>query len=61
MNLVYIFQVKDLLNPSNTLDSLPVRWSTEKGFYVDNLFSAECETADDLMEILREGNVQIYR
>ena len=49
--------MKDLLNPSNTLDSLPIRWSTENGFYVDNLFSAECDSADDLLEILREGKI----
>ncbi|XP_066918741.1 kinesin-like protein KIF3A isoform X2 [Clytia hemisphaerica] len=53
---VYNEKVKDLLNPSNTLDSLPIRWSTENGFYVDNLFSAECDSADDLLEILREGS-----
>ena len=59
-NKNFCLQVQDLLNPSNTLDSLPVRWSTENGFYVDNLFSAECDNADDLLEILQEGYFLIY-
>ncbi|XP_033627978.1 kinesin-like protein KIF3A [Asterias rubens] len=51
---IYNEQVKDLLNPSGR-DSLPVRWSKDKGFYVENLFIVDCETLDDLLAILEEG------
>lgn len=44
-----------MLNPSNAYDTLPVRWSGKKGFYVDNLFTMECECLEDLMSILIEG------
>ena len=50
---VYNEQVKDLLNPSST--SLPMRWSSTKGFYVENLFVVECEVADDMSAVLEEG------
>ena len=45
----------DLLNPSNAYDSLPVRWSSGKGFYVANLFMAECETDADFIAVLEDG------
>lgn len=54
---VYNEKVKDLLNPSNAYDTLPVRWSGKKGFYVDNLFTMECECLEDLMSILIEGSL----
>lgn len=44
----------DLLNPAYR-SSLPVRWSKQRGFYVENLFVVECETADDLTAVLEEG------
>ncbi|RUS77782.1 hypothetical protein EGW08_014446, partial [Elysia chlorotica] len=47
-------QVIDLLNP-NQRRYLSVRWSKNKGFYVENLFTVECETIDDLMAVLEEG------
>lgn len=51
---IYNEQVKDLLNPSSR-DSLTVRWSKDRGFYVENLFIVECETQDDLIAVLEEG------
>ncbi|XP_046570758.1 LOW QUALITY PROTEIN: kinesin-like protein KIF12 [Haliotis rubra] len=51
---IYNEQVIDLLNPSHRR-YLSVRWSKNKGFYVENLFSMECETLDDLMAVLEEG------
>ena len=48
-------QVQDLLNPSRARDSLPVRWSRDRGFYVENLFFVECDTLDDLTAVLEEG------
>jgi hypothetical protein len=47
-------QVIDLLNPSRKA-YLSVRWSRHKGFYVENLFHVECESIDDLMQVLEEG------
>ncbi|XP_067665251.1 kinesin-like protein KIF12 [Haliotis asinina] len=52
---IYNEQVIDLLNPSHRR-YLSVRWSKNKGFYVENLFSMECETLDDLMAVLEEVN-----
>lgn len=51
---IYNEQVIDLLNP-NQRRYLAVRWSKNKGFYVENLFLVECETVDDLMAVLEEG------
>lgn len=34
---------------------LNMRWSANKGFYVENLFSIQCDTFDDLMAVLEEG------
>ena len=53
-------QVKDLLNPSGR-DSLPVRWSKDKGFYVENLFIVDCETLDDLLAVLEEGKGLVFK
>ncbi len=52
-------QVIDLLNPSHRR-YLSVRWSKNKGFYVENLFSMECETLDDLMAVLEEGDTLVW-
>lgn len=52
---VYNEKVQDLLNPSSARDSLPVRWSRSRGFYVENLFFVECDTVDDLTAVLEEG------
>ncbi|KAJ3079354.1 Kinesin- protein 12 [Quaeritorhiza haematococci] len=50
---IYNEQVQDLLNPSST--SLAVRWSPDRGFYVENLFVVECEVLDDCLAVLEEG------
>ena len=42
------------MNP-NQRRNLAVRWSKNKGFYVENLFHVECESVDDLMAVLEEG------
>ena len=49
-------QVIDLLNPAQRR-YLSVRWSKNKGFYAENLFTVECETIDDLMAVLEEGKL----
>jgi len=46
--------VIDLLDP-NHRKNLQVRWSKNRGFYVENLFVVECETRDDLIAVLEEG------
>ncbi len=51
---MFFIQVVDLLNPNNNRP-LTVRWSKNRGFYVENLFTIECETVDDLMAVLDEG------
>ncbi|ELU07804.1 hypothetical protein CAPTEDRAFT_103345, partial [Capitella teleta] len=51
---IYNEQVQDLLNPSQK-KQLAVRWSKDSGFYVENLFSIECESMEDLMAVLEEG------
>ncbi|CAG5120016.1 unnamed protein product, partial [Candidula unifasciata] len=51
---IYNEQVIDLLNKSHGR-YLSVRWSKNKGFYVENLFTVICNTADDLMAVLDEG------
>ena len=53
-SVVCLLQVIDLLNNSHRR-YLSVRWSKNKGFYVENLFTVECETLDDLMAVLEEG------
>ncbi|RKO92742.1 P-loop containing nucleoside triphosphate hydrolase protein, partial [Blyttiomyces helicus] len=50
---IYNEQVLDLLNPNSS--ALPVRWSTTKGFYVENLFIVECDVLDDCLAVLEEG------
>ena len=54
ISCLYSLQVIDLLNP-NMRRYLQVRWSKNKGFYVENLFVVECESDDDLMAVLEEG------
>jgi len=57
--MFFVFQVIDLLNP-NMRRYLQVRWSKNKGFYVENLFVVECETEDDLNAVLEEGRSIVY-
>ncbi|XP_028400299.1 LOW QUALITY PROTEIN: kinesin-like protein KIF12 [Dendronephthya gigantea] len=52
---VYNERVQDLLELSSSRDSLVVRWSADRGFYVEDLFCVTCENEDDLMAVLEEG------
>ena len=52
---IYNEQVLDLLNPFSGRGALQVRWRASDGFYVENLFTLECATTDDLLAILEEG------
>ncbi|XP_011306282.1 kinesin-like protein KIF12 isoform X2 [Fopius arisanus] len=53
---IYNERVIDLLNPGNSRKSLAVRWSKKsRGFFVENLFTVECEELDDLLAVLEEG------
>lgn len=46
----------DLLNPGTTRKPLAVRWSKKaRGFFVENLFTVDCEELDDLIAVLEEG------
>jgi kinesin family member 12 len=49
-------QVIDLLNPGTARKPLAVRWSKKsRGFFVENLFTVDCEELDDLLAVLEEG------
>ena len=56
-------QVIDLLNPvkpepGKPPRSLMVRWNKKKrAFFVENLFTVECEELDDLLAVLEEGEL----
>lgn len=53
---IYNEKVIDLLNPGSARKPLQVRWSKEtRGFYVENLFTVDCEELDDLFAVLEEG------
>uniref|UniRef100_A0A6P7GSR7 Kinesin-like protein KIF12 n=1 Tax=Diabrotica virgifera virgifera TaxID=50390 RepID=A0A6P7GSR7_DIAVI len=53
---IYNEKVIDLLNPGSSRKSLAVRWSKKaRGFFVENLFSVDCEEFDDLLAVLEEG------
>ncbi|EFX85436.1 hypothetical protein DAPPUDRAFT_314281 [Daphnia pulex] len=53
---IYNEKVIDLLNLSTFKKPLQVRWSrVAGGFYVENLFTVECEEFDDLLAVLEEG------
>lgn len=51
---IYNEQVFDLLNLTST--SLPVRWKPGKGFFVQDLFVVECQSLEDVMEVVCEGH-----
>lgn len=52
------FQVIDLLNPGSARKPLAVRWSKKsRGFFVENLFTVDCEELDDLLAVLEEGMI----
>ncbi|XP_017467942.1 PREDICTED: kinesin-like protein KIF12 isoform X2 [Rhagoletis zephyria] len=53
---IYNERVIDLLNPGSSKKSLAVRWSKKSGgFFVENLFTVDCEELDDLLAVLEEG------
>ncbi|KAJ3072451.1 Kinesin- protein 12 [Podochytrium sp. JEL0797] len=53
---IYNELVQDLLSPlANPNASLPVRWTAERGFYVENTITVECQDLDDCMAVLEEG------
>ncbi|KAG5886030.1 hypothetical protein JTB14_023671 [Gonioctena quinquepunctata] len=53
---IYNEKVIDLLNPGSARKPLAVRWSKKaRGFFVENLFTVDCEELDDLMAVLEEG------
>lgn len=54
--MVYVQQVIDLLNSGSARKPLAVRWSKKsRGFFVENLFTVDCEELDDLLAVLEEG------
>ncbi|KAJ3272809.1 Kinesin- protein 12 [Terramyces sp. JEL0728] len=50
---IYNENVLDLLNPQNF--GLPVRWTAERGFFVERLFVVDCDNLDDCLAVLEEG------
>ncbi|XP_076263312.1 kinesin-like protein at 54D isoform X1 [Rhynchophorus ferrugineus] len=53
---IYNEKVIDLLNPGTARKPLAVRWSKKaRGFFVENLFTVDCEELDDLIAVLEEG------
>lgn len=53
---IYNEKVIDLLNPGSSRKPLAVRWSKkDRGFFVENLFTVDCEELDDLIAVLEEG------
>ncbi|OAD62769.1 Kinesin-like protein KIF12 [Eufriesea mexicana] len=53
---IYNEKVIDLLNPGTSRKPLMVRWSKKtRGFFVENLFTVDCEELDDLLAVLEEG------
>lgn len=51
-----VLQVIDLLNAGSARKPLAVRWSKKsRGFFVENLFTVDCEELDDLLAVLEEG------
>ncbi|KAJ3311269.1 Kinesin- protein 12 [Boothiomyces sp. JEL0838] len=50
---IYNENVLDLLNPQDY--GLPVRWTAERGFFVERLFIVDCDNLDDSLAVLEEG------
>jgi hypothetical protein len=50
---IYNENVYDLL--TNSDESLQVRWSQERGFFVENLLIVDCDNLDDSLAVLEEG------
>lgn len=58
----FLSQVIDLLNPGSARKPLAVRWSKKsRGFFVENLFTVDCEELDDLLAVLEEGKISRFR
>lgn len=56
LNYLKLLQVIDLLNIGTSRKPLAVRWSKKhRGFFVENLFTVDCEELDDLLAVLEEG------
>lgn len=54
---ILFLKVIDLLNPGSARKPLAVRWSKKaRGFFVENLFTVDCEELDDLFAVLEEGS-----
>jgi hypothetical protein len=54
---VYNEQVYDLLNLSE--ETLPVRWDAKrKAFTVPSLLTVECNTVEEFMMVVREGEMK---
>eukprot|EP00753_Platysulcus_tardus_P021630 PLAT9066.1.p1 GENE.PLAT9066.1~~PLAT9066.1.p1 ORF type:complete len:860 (-),score=368.60 PLAT9066.1:1512-4091(-) len=51
---IYNEQVFDLLHPDS--GNLPVRWGSDKGFYVQGLLVVEVESLDDIKAVMAEGH-----
>ncbi|KAL7751872.1 hypothetical protein RI367_002872 [Sorochytrium milnesiophthora] len=50
---IYNEQVQDLLHPTSV--TLPLRWTQQGGFYVENSFIVHCESLSDCLAVLEEG------
>ena len=51
-----------MLNPGSARKPLAVRWSKKsRGFFVENLFTVDCEELDDLLAVLEEGNSYLLK
>jgi len=62
LNCILYDQVIDLLNPGSARKPLAVRWSKKSGgFFVENLFTVDCEELDDLLAVLEEGKTKPHR
>lgn len=57
---IYNEKVIDLLNPGTARKPLAVRWSKKsRSFFVENLFTVDCEELDDLFAVLEEGELRL--
>jgi len=62
LNCIFYPKVIDLLNPGSARKPLAVRWSKKSGgFFVENLFTVDCEELDDLLAVLEEGRFYLSR
>lgn len=52
---IYNERPRDLLNPH--FQNLSVRWNSESGFFVENQCIVRCESAQDLLAVFNEGEL----